>query len=908
MNVFYRFGGVNSADSGSYTLSGTTPVDLATTTYSSLTFQKTSTSTLEIGAVLTSGIKGARLSRITAVVTYTPLAAPSALTATATTTSNIALSWTDNASTTETGFSIERSLDGSSWSALASTTKGVISYYDTGLTASTTYYYRVRAFDFGGYSAFSGTASASTTGPPAAPSGLTATATTSAAIGLSWTDNATTTETGFSIERSLDGSSWSALATTSQGATSYYDSGLISYTTYYYRVRAFNAAGYSSFSGTANATTSTCSQTISSDITTDTTWTNACNVYVISGLRKVNSGVTLTINPGVIVKFQSDASFWVDGVLNAQGVSTSSVYFTAYTDDIGGDTNGDGTSTTTVGYWRHIRVNLGATTTLAYSVVRYGGNPISASADIWVNGGSLVVSNSEIASTSGAVIYQTSGTTNISNSTIHHSGSDAGVLIADGSVSISTSTLRNNTGYGLSVTAGSGPATVTGNSFLDNSSGAAFLDFAQGLTFIHSGNHASSGTNRGFKIAGDTIGNTTWTAEKLPYIINNIVTVGAGNTLSIEDGAVIKFDTGSGKISVNGELDAGTTTTLIEHGPWFTSLKDDLIIGDTNGDGQSLGAAGDWNSITINSGGVANIYSAVVRYGGNSASGAMIYNNGGTLMIATSTVATSSLIAIQTSGGGTTNITASDVAYGQYGVYVDNGTVTVQATSTLHDNSLYSAINTTPSLATLNAAGNYWGDVAGPYNAIANPTGTTTSPVSNNVTFDPWIGKGQATTTLHYVIKDEFPTCQTDTPFWCWSVATSTRKLLIDASTTAYSTQVNGAITTWNALGNVLVANATSSPANLSIVDISVSDGADLSYKARYFSPAENPANTIKLNSYYLASQSSDEVQNTATHEIGHALGLNHSYTGNVLYFLQSTQTALGLQDIADYKYLWPKI
>jgi len=52
MNVFYRYGGLNSADSGSYSLSGATPTDLATTTYSGLSLLKTSTSTLESGAVL----------------------------------------------------------------------------------------------------------------------------------------------------------------------------------------------------------------------------------------------------------------------------------------------------------------------------------------------------------------------------------------------------------------------------------------------------------------------------------------------------------------------------------------------------------------------------------------------------------------------------------------------------------------------------------------------------------------------------------------------------------------------------------------------------------------------------------------------------------------------------------------
>jgi hypothetical protein len=55
MNIFYRFGGVDSADAGNYSLSGTTPTDLATTTFSGLLLAKGSSSTLEVGAVLSSG-------------------------------------------------------------------------------------------------------------------------------------------------------------------------------------------------------------------------------------------------------------------------------------------------------------------------------------------------------------------------------------------------------------------------------------------------------------------------------------------------------------------------------------------------------------------------------------------------------------------------------------------------------------------------------------------------------------------------------------------------------------------------------------------------------------------------------------------------------------------------------------
>ncbi len=192
--------------------------------------------------------------------TTTPLpSAPSGLSAAATSSSQINLAWTDN-STNETGFKIERSLSASSgFVQIAVVGASVTSYQNGGLSASTTYYYRVRAYNGTGNSSYSNTASATTmtiVTIPEAPSGLTAVSASSSQINLAWTDNSTN-ETGFKIERSLSSSSgFSQIATVGAGTTSYQNSGLSNSTTYYYRVRAYNEAGNSSYSNTASATTS----------------------------------------------------------------------------------------------------------------------------------------------------------------------------------------------------------------------------------------------------------------------------------------------------------------------------------------------------------------------------------------------------------------------------------------------------------------------------------------------------------------------------------------------------------------------------------------------------------------------------------------------------------------------------
>ena len=71
------------------------------------------------------------------------------------------MTWRDN-STNENGFRLERSNNGTSFSVIASLGAGTTEYVDGGLTAATTYYYRVRAYNSSGNSAYSNTDSTTT--------------------------------------------------------------------------------------------------------------------------------------------------------------------------------------------------------------------------------------------------------------------------------------------------------------------------------------------------------------------------------------------------------------------------------------------------------------------------------------------------------------------------------------------------------------------------------------------------------------------------------------------------------------------------------------------------------------------------------------------------------------------------
>src|SRR5467141_3979599 len=180
----------------------------------------------------------------------TPPSAPTGLTASAVSSSQINLSWA--ASSDNVGVSGYRVFRNGAQIAPTSAT----SFTNTGLSPSTTYTYAVAAVDAAGnLSARSSPASATTpaapdTTPPSVPTGLTASAVSSSQINLSWT--ASSDNVGVSGYRVFRNGA--QIATTS--ATSFTNTGLSPSTTYTYAVAAFDAAGnLSAQSSPASATT-----------------------------------------------------------------------------------------------------------------------------------------------------------------------------------------------------------------------------------------------------------------------------------------------------------------------------------------------------------------------------------------------------------------------------------------------------------------------------------------------------------------------------------------------------------------------------------------------------------------------------------------------------------------------------
>lgn len=187
-------------------------------------------------------------------------AAPRSLVATAASPAAVNLQWIDSANN-EDGFSIERcsgtaaQCDGTpaSFAQLAQSVANATAFADATAAASTTYSYRVRAFNPAGNSAYSNTAEATTpaVNSPAAPAGVHAHATNATEVMVSWTSVAAAT--GYRIERRGAGTAFVVIGVSATNG--FVDSTASSGTSYLYRVIAINNAGVSVPSAADLATT-----------------------------------------------------------------------------------------------------------------------------------------------------------------------------------------------------------------------------------------------------------------------------------------------------------------------------------------------------------------------------------------------------------------------------------------------------------------------------------------------------------------------------------------------------------------------------------------------------------------------------------------------------------------------------
>ena len=337
---------------------------------------------------------------------------------------------------------------------------------------------------------------------------------------------------------------------------------------------------------------------VSGTIVADTVWDVATTpVVIMEGDVVIPAGITLTVGPGVLVAADT-GTVMVSGSLVVNGTGASPATFTSLRDDsVGGDTNGDGDVTVPApGDWGGIQINDGGSIVATSTRIAFAYDGIRTDSG---RANTIQVSNSTITDSSRHGVYVVAD----------RSGANAGTA----SVKIQNNTVTDSGSDGINVWAtgvpqGSGtqiPVPTVQNNTVTGSGGTAIHIHGDKLDgALLRGNDGADNTTNGISLTGTLTTNATVPLGGLPVILddqsgNYSLTVAPTTTLTINAGEVIKSNAGG--LMVAGSLVvSGTSTKPVT----FTSLHDDTIGGDTNGnDDVTVAAAGDWAGIHINDGG-----------------------------------------------------------------------------------------------------------------------------------------------------------------------------------------------------------------------------------------------------------------------------------------------------------------
>lgn len=409
----------------------------------------------------------------------------------------------------------------------------------------------------------------------------------------------------------------------------------------------------------------------------------------------------LTIGTRTVIKFRAGARLLTGSGGANGGLIAKGVVFTSSLDDTVGDSDGNGASSGAAGQWEGILLEsatIDPSTSLDSCVIRFAGQTNSV-----------------------------------------------GVRITSCEPTITRCVIRNNSVYGLRVNGATTTAGSVTNNLLRANGTYEISAVPRAMEHLVQNNQvepSQDGRYNGYELVAGTVTVSSLLPTPPPgfcYISENgDIDIGLEPNdpiLTIAPHTVIKMRSAARLLTGNGGANGG----LIAKGVVFTSSLDDTL-GDTDGNGASVGAPGQWEGILFESATMddyAVISCSTVRFAGGGGINAGIRATNSRPSIPYSVITRNNLRGVAVIGStGRADLFGSLITDNGTGVEASSNAAPYLERCSIVGNATAGLTNLSAGV-TVQAVSCWWGSSTGPTNP-SNPGGTG-QIVSGPVAFTPWL-------------------------------------------------------------------------------------------------------------------------------------------------------------------------